>query len=160
MAPPPANISQPRIAPATPPQFDLFFLSRFLLHSFFRSSQTKQLRQPMTATLVLIQVDCFHIVSSFPMRLLLRRKSSFRSTGPYQNRSTKLFFDKKCKNSVTSSQSIACKKLISILLTRQRSTENTNVSVCNAKSSLKKEVSPASFVLLFFIYLSFVLWGN
>lgn len=144
MAAPPANI---RVSHESrpPSRHDLTSSSRldffFIFFFYFSSSQTKHLGQPMIATLVLIQVDCFHIVSSFPKRLLLRRKSSFRSTGSYQNRSTKLFFDKKCKNSVTSSQSIACKKLISILLTRQRSTENTDVLVSSAKSSLKNSVS-------------------
>lgn len=143
MAAPPANI---RVSHESrpPSRHDLTSSFRpdfFFIFFYFSSSQTKHLGQPMIATLVLTQVDCFHIVSSFPKRLLLRRKSSFRSTGSYQNRSTKLFFDKKCKNSVTSSQSIACKKLISILLTRQRSTENTDVLVSSAKSSLKNSVS-------------------
>ena len=109
--------------------------------------------------LVLIQVLWFHMVSSFPSCLHLRRKSLFRSTGSYQNRSTKLFSTKKCKNSVTNSQSIACKKLTSILLPKQRSTEDTPVLVNNAKSALKNcfsKVFPAG--LYFYLYL-FLLCG-
>ena len=96
--------------------------------------------------LVLIKVFWFHMVSSIPNYLPLRRKSLFRSTGSYQNRSTRLFSDKKCKNSVTNSRSIACKKLTSILLAKQRSTEDTPVLVNSAfkkknKSAFKNSVS-------------------